>query len=143
LKVRIKDIARLADVSPGTVDRVIHKRGEVSEETRHKVEKILQELDYQPDILARTLASKKNYLFSVIMPVSANGNDFWQAPNKGIDKALQEISPFGVNIRRYFFDQYNRDSFITLSSELLSEKPEALLFAQIFPADSINIIRNC
>ena len=70
LKVRIKDIARLAGVSTGTVDRVIHDSGEVSEKTRNKVGIILQELDYKPDILARTLASKKTYLFAVLMPVS-------------------------------------------------------------------------
>ena len=36
-KTRIKDIARLAGVSIGTVDRVLHERGEVSEKTRLKV----------------------------------------------------------------------------------------------------------
>ena len=49
-KIRIKDIARLANVSTGTVDRVLHNRGEVSAKSREKVEKVLKEINYQPNI---------------------------------------------------------------------------------------------
>lgn len=58
-KIRIKDIARLANVSTGTVDRVLHNRGEVSAKSREKVEKVLKEINYQPNIYASALASKK------------------------------------------------------------------------------------
>ena len=58
-KIRIKDIARLANVSTGTVDRVLHNRGEVSDKSRAKVEKVLKEINYQPNIYASALASKK------------------------------------------------------------------------------------
>ena len=57
--IRILDIAKKAGVSIGTVDRVLHQRGEVSEETREKILKIIREFDYRPNILASTLASKK------------------------------------------------------------------------------------
>jgi LacI family transcriptional regulator len=43
-KVRIVDIARLAGVSPGTVDRVIHKRGRVDAEKSAKIEQIMKEI---------------------------------------------------------------------------------------------------
>ena len=43
-KIRIKDIAQLANISPGTIDRVLHNRGEVKEETRNKILKIIDEL---------------------------------------------------------------------------------------------------
>ena len=49
-RIRIKDIARLADVSVGTVDRVIHGRSGVSEASRKRVEEILKQLDYQPNM---------------------------------------------------------------------------------------------
>ena len=45
-RIRIKDIARLADVSVGTVDRVIHGRSGVSEASKKRVEEILKQLDY-------------------------------------------------------------------------------------------------
>ena len=43
-RIRIKDIARLADVSVGTVDRVLHGRTGVSEASRKRVEEILKQL---------------------------------------------------------------------------------------------------
>ena len=54
-RVRIKDIAKMADVSVGTVDRVIHGRSGVSESSRKRVEEILKQLDYQPNMYASAL----------------------------------------------------------------------------------------
>ena len=143
MNIRIKDIAQLAGVSPGTVDRVIHNRADVSEETRKKVQYFLNKSDYQPDIVARALTSKKIYLFSVIMPVSADGNDFWQAPRAGIDKAFGEIERFGVKINPYLFNQFDRNSFATKAHELLADHPDGILFAPVFLEDSIKFIKEC
>ena len=60
---RIKDIAEMSGVSTGTVDRILHNRGKVSEEAQKKVEKVLKEIDYHPNLIARSLALKKNYHF--------------------------------------------------------------------------------
>ena len=51
-KIRIKDVAKLAGVSVGTVDRVLHNRPNVSEEARTKVEKAIKEMDYRPNVYA-------------------------------------------------------------------------------------------
>lgn len=62
--IRIVDIAKMAGVSVGTVDRVIHNRGRVSEENRKKVQAILEMVHYQPNLMARSLAvSKSNIIF--------------------------------------------------------------------------------
>ncbi|MFW5821018.1 MAG: substrate-binding domain-containing protein, partial [Bacteroidota bacterium] len=143
MKVRIKDIARLAQVSTGTVDRVLHERGEVSEKTRDKVRRIIKELDYQPDILARALALKKSKRFAVLMPVSDNENDFWNSPRVGIDKASNEVSPFGVQIRYFYFDQFDNYSFIEQRKRVLEDHPDAILFAPVFPAESLSFLQQC
>ncbi|MBP6356108.1 MAG: LacI family DNA-binding transcriptional regulator, partial [Paludibacter sp.] len=49
-KIRIKDIATMAGVSEGTVDRVLHERGEVSEKSREAVQKVLDEINYSPNL---------------------------------------------------------------------------------------------
>ncbi len=54
----VKEIARRANVSIATVDRVIHNRTGVSEKTKKKFNEIIKELDYQPNILASRLASR-------------------------------------------------------------------------------------
>ena len=42
----IKDIARMAGVSAGTVDRVLHNRGDVSPKSKAKVQKVLDEIHF-------------------------------------------------------------------------------------------------
>ena len=142
MRVRIKDIARLAQVSTGTVDRVLHNRGEVSEKTRKKIEEIIQELNYQPDILAKTLSSKRDLFFAVLMPVSVN-EDFWSAPRKGIEKAISEIGHFGITIKYYLFDQNDRASFDQQCEKLFTDIPDAILFAPVFPHESSNFLKGC
>ena len=60
-KIRIKDIAKLAGVSTGTVDRVLHNRGNVSESARKAVEKVLEQVDYKPNIHISGMSLKKKY----------------------------------------------------------------------------------
>ena len=50
--ITIKDIAARAGVSTGTVDRVLHKRPNVSKTALDKVNKALEELDYRPNMYA-------------------------------------------------------------------------------------------
>ena len=88
--IRIVDIAKMAGVSVGTVDRVIHNRGRVSEENKKKVQAILEMVHYQPNLMARSLASKKQYHFVAIIPSFAHG-EYWEAISEGIDKAASEI----------------------------------------------------
>lgn len=64
-RIRIKDIAIKAGVSVGTVDRVIHGRSGVSESSKKKVEEILKQMNYQPNMYASALASNKNIIWHV------------------------------------------------------------------------------
>ncbi|UWX55657.1 LacI family DNA-binding transcriptional regulator [Maribacter litopenaei] len=64
----IKDIAALADVSRGTVDRVVNKRGKVSEKARKKVEEVLDKIDYRPNLIARSLKNHRIYTIWILMP---------------------------------------------------------------------------
>src|SRR5262249_41991985 len=62
----IIDVARLARVSKKTVSRVINDSPFVKENTRERVAKIIAELGYVPDPLARGLASKRSFLVGLI-----------------------------------------------------------------------------
>ena len=76
----------MADVSVGTVDRVIHGRSGVSEASRKRVEEILKQLDYQPNMYASALASNKKYTFSCLLPQHEKG-EYWTAVEAGIQDA--------------------------------------------------------
>ena len=92
-RIRIKDIARLADVSVGTVDRVLHGRTGVSEASRKRVEEILKQLDYQPNMYASALASNKKYLFVCLLPQHKEG-DYWTDVETGDEKSRRNLFGF-------------------------------------------------
>ena len=143
MKVRIKDIAEKARVSVGTVDRVIHDRGEVSVNTRQKIMAIIAELNYEPDILARTLASKKEYRIAISLPEADRDNEFWQVPIEGMEQAVNEINYFGFGLDKYMYDQFDVSSFNRVSSQIIADKPDALVFAPVFRRESEQLLKEC
>ncbi len=64
----IKDVAKRAKVGSATVSRVINNTGYVSEETREKILKAIEELNYTPNELARNLFKKKAGIIAIIVP---------------------------------------------------------------------------
>jgi len=64
----IKDVAKQSNVSVATVSRVINNTGYVNQETRKIVEKVIKELNYVPNELARSLFRKKSNIMGLIVP---------------------------------------------------------------------------
>ncbi|WP_336783159.1 LacI family DNA-binding transcriptional regulator [Paenibacillus illinoisensis] len=64
----IKDVASLAGVAVGTVSRVINNSGAVKPETRRKVEKAIQELNYFPNEVARNFKMQKSKTVALLLP---------------------------------------------------------------------------
>jgi len=65
-KSRLQDVAKHAGVSMMTVSRVLNQNGKVSEKTRAKVQTVLKELNYQPNVSARRLASNKSFFLGLL-----------------------------------------------------------------------------
>ena len=131
-RVRIKDIAKMAGVSVGTVDRVIHGRSGVSEASRKRVEEILKQLDYQPNMYASALASNKRYTFACLLP-QHEAEEYWTDVEKGIDDAVKAYSDFNVAVTLVYYDPYDYHSFVEASRRLLSQEPDGVLLAPTVP----------
>ncbi|MCK9640233.1 MAG: LacI family transcriptional regulator [Prolixibacteraceae bacterium] len=127
--IRIKDIALKAGVSIGTVDRVLHKRGEVSTKTKTRIQQIIDELDYRPNLLASSLASKKSIVFATLMPRSSSLDTYWSKPQNGVEKAMGQLRAYGVKLQQYFFDMDDSRSFSSQGEKLLLDAPDAVLLA--------------
>lgn len=130
-KVRIKDIAQLAGVSVGTVDRVLHRRGKVSEEALQKVLATLHQIDYQPNLIARSLGSQKIYRIAAILP-EPSADEYWFHSNEGIEQAAAEWSQFDFRVEIFYFDLYDRTSFARVAAVVLAAPPDGILIAPIF-----------
>lgn len=140
----VKEIARRANVSLATVDRVIHERAGVSPKTRKKVTAIIKELNYQPNILARRLASRKIIQLATLIPkVSPEETTYWEAPLQGILKADEQINPYGVKLEKFFFDQNDKRSFVEQTSLILKNNFDGILLAPSFIQESIKFTQRC
>ena len=68
----IKDVARIAGVTPTTVSRVLNNRGYISNKTRFKVQDAMRQLNYQPNSIARSLQRKRSDLVAILVPDSSS-----------------------------------------------------------------------
>lgn len=139
----VKEIARRANVSIATVDRVIHNRKGVSAETKEKISKLIDELNYKPNLLAQRLASRKILHLATIIPESSKETTFWDAPLKGIEQAASEIEQFGIILDKYFYDQNSIESFVKQTKVILENKPDGILFGPSFIEESIAFTDEC
>ncbi len=101
----LKEIADLAGVSRGTVDRVLNHRGSVSPKTAEKVLQIAQALHYEPNRAGIALAAqKKKYKIGVIL--FARSNLFYGDVMQGVRAKAEELKGYGITTitRRVDFD---------------------------------------
>ncbi|HOO99706.1 MAG TPA: LacI family DNA-binding transcriptional regulator [Bacteroidales bacterium] len=138
-RARIKDIAELAGVSIGTVDRVLHDRGEVAEKTRENILKIAKDLEYSPNVIARALKSKKRVRLVSLLPEPVEESAFWMKHPEGIQKALKELDPFPVNLEQVTFDMLDERDFQSKSEELIRLNPDGVILAPIFKNEALTL----
>ncbi len=136
----IRDVARLAGVSVATVSRVINKTDSVNPETAGLVLKAIEQLQYEPNAVARGLAGKKMGIIALILPDILN--PFFPALARGVedvahkkgltvilgnsdDLGLKESSYIKVLKKKYV------DGFIFASNTIHEEDVEALRNEQI------------
>lgn len=117
----IKEIARLAGVSRGTVDRVLNNRGSVNPETEQKVKDIAQALNYSPNLAGKTLAVRKKQLkFGYILFSSTASNPFFLDVVRGIESRSAELSEYGASVEIRYAEIDNPDLQVALIDELLA-----------------------
>ena len=68
MPVRMKDIAADLGLSVVTISKVLRNHPDIAEDTRERVLKRMQEVDYQPNIMARSLVTGRSYLIGLIVP---------------------------------------------------------------------------
>lgn len=138
-RITIKDIAQYAQVSRGTVDRVLHGRGNVTNEAKAKVDEAVKVLGYVPNIMARTLAQNNVFNIAILIP-SPDKDPFWQFAHEGIQKAIGTVQDFGIKHIPFYFDSEDVQSFRDQASALLHFSPDALLMAPEFYKESKELL---
>ncbi|GHV75240.1 transcriptional regulator [Spirochaetia bacterium] len=127
----VREIAELAGVSIGTVDRVLYKRGRVSADTKARIEAIIEQYQFTPNPMARQLKRGRAHHFCVFLPRRDQDAGYWSQVLQGIQRAADEISSLGVETEIVEFDRYSREEFETAAAAILSKKPDGLIVPPI------------
>ena len=134
----IKDIARMAGVSAGTVDRVLHNRGDVSAASMERVKKVLDEIEYEPNMFAIGLAAKKRYHIICIIPYYIE-HDYWHSVVQGIERAAQELRPFNVCVGYVYYHHADKPSYVTACETVKDGMADAVLIAPNFHNETMQL----
>ncbi len=88
MAVTIDDIAKKAGVSSATISRVLNNSSYVKEETREKILKIIEEMNYVPSAIARSLSKRETSTIGIVVPDITNS--YFGEIIKGISKIAEE-----------------------------------------------------
>ena len=131
MRITIKDIARLAGVSRGTVDRALNDRGNIDPKKKQKILEIAREHGYVKNIYASNLAQGTSLLVIIVLP-DPGSDPFWEAPRMGIDKTANFVKSYGITLKYYDFDLFDKESFCSCLDQAINDKPQAILTAPLY-----------
>ncbi len=114
MNLTIRDIAKLAGVSPATVSKTINNYSGVNEETRRKVQSIIEETGYQPTFSAKALATKKSNLIGLVYAGKINVDIHHPFFNQVIASFNKEIGRLGYDLLTFSNETFkaNQSSYI-------------------------------
>ena len=136
MAITIKEIAKLAGVSRGTVDRALNNRGEVAPQIKAKILQIAADNNYIKNALASRLAKNESVKISIVIP-NPEADPFWKFPQKGIEKIEQFVSQFGMKLKYHYFNLSDGESYCQALEEAILDKPKAILAAPVFYKESL------
>ena len=141
----VRDIAKVAGVSVASVSNVLNGVDKVSEETRERIIQVMLDLDYHPNLVARSLSKRKSDMIGLLLPITDEGpsstslllrdNPFYGELLSGVEAKASEYG-YDVLIKgirsgescRDWILKRNLDGAIFLGnySEVLSEEMQGL-----------------
>lgn len=136
----VVEIAKKAGVSIGTVDRVLHKRGRVSEETCKRIQAIIEEEGYQPNPLARHLKRNKEYRIGVLMPELDKESRYWNLIYKGLCDAVGELSAFSFKLELFTFVRPDTASQSSAFARMMEANCCAWVIAPVMQGETLELL---
>jgi len=133
----IHDVAKKAGVAPITVSRVINNSGYVSETMRERVNEAIDELGYVPNVLARSLKSKRTNTIALIFTDITN--PFFNILARGVEDTAH-ASGFNVFFCNTDEDEEKENTYIKLV--LQKQVDGILLVPTSIKSDSVKIIQS-
>ncbi len=131
MPITIKEIAEIAGVSRGTVDRALNGREGIKKDVADNILTIAEEHGYKPNRAARALATKSKGRHKLGIIINSEGNPFYDEVKKGIAQAKAEFSESGIKIITKKLKGYDKNKQLAAIDELLSEGISGLAITPI------------
>lgn len=112
LAITAKEIAALAGVSRGTVDRALKNRPRISRETKERILKIAEQYNYKPNLIGKALVSSGQKV-GVAVILTSVGNPFFDDVKNGIFAAVKAYEDYGIEINLTELKGYNPEELIS------------------------------
>lgn len=127
MRVTIKEVAKLAGVSPSTVTRVVQNKSSISDETKKRVRKAMKELNYHPNLNARSLVSSYTQVIGVVLPDDSDAfyqNPFFPSVFRGIAQVASEHH-YAIQIAT---GKNEKERMEAISQMVLGKRVDGLIF---------------
>jgi LacI family transcriptional regulator len=99
--VTLKEVATIAGVSIATVSRVVNGKGKVGEKCRQRVQKVISEMGYHPNTVAKSLVKKSSDIVGIVAPNLSMS--FFSSMTCGAENAARE-SGYGLVMRNSLYE---------------------------------------
>jgi DNA-binding LacI/PurR family transcriptional regulator len=120
----LRDVAQLAGVSTKTVSRVVNHQGEIREATRERVQAAIDQLDYRPNILARSLIHQRSNTLAVV----TWGIDYF-GPSRVVVGIEQQAHELGYSVFLNLLDQPGDSSYENALDTLIARRVDGIIWA--------------
>jgi LacI family transcriptional regulator len=131
-RVTIKDVARAAGVSTQTVSRVLNKRPNVADETRARVERIIADLGYSPNVFARNLSRGRSYAIGAI-----GYGLVYYGPSSTLTGIEHRVNELGFSLTLSLVDRVEPSRVDDILYDLHSKRVEGIIWAVPVDVNSV------
>lgn len=136
MRSTIKDVAKLAGVSPSTVTRVIQNSSAISQKTKDIVRQAMVELKYHPNLNARSLVSSYTQVVGLVLPEDSDifyQNPFFPQALRGISQAAADHN-YAIQIST---GQNEQQRLEAISQMVDGKRVDGLIFLYSMPDDPL------
>ncbi len=130
MPITMQELADMAGVSRATVDRALNDRGRVNQKTKDRICQLAKTMGYEPDLAAKTLASR-NKIFRIGCILNSRGNTFFNDVEKGIQAAISELNGFNIEVTTRSPEHLNVTCQLQVIHELYQEGIQALIITPL------------
>ncbi|RRD30530.1 LacI family transcriptional regulator [Streptococcus minor] len=136
MRTTIKDVAKLAGVSPSTVTRVVQNSPSISRKTKDLVRQAMKDLNYHPNLNARSLVSSYTQVIGLVLPSDSDifyQNPFFPQVLRGISQAAADRH-YAIQISTGKDEQQRMEA---ISQMVDGRRVDGLIFLYSMPNDPL------